>query len=526
MFDPKIERGKKFYSLGGFITKISPHRLTIDDAMITLRIDVDYPYTSRPKSFLSIALRVKSTRGTDYLKNARIIAQMINESQKEVKAYWFFTHYTIPDQRLLNLLGEVRHEVALHVATQPFREWRMLEEKTNRKIKYYTMHGTAGFLNQLLWGRKLSEAQPVIPKEFPLISFHDFKTMSLDRERYLYGYEGALKETETFVHEDIVMSIHPDWLFNQTVRTQRGAYYDVLKTMLDVDNDIEAVRIRKAVSVKIARDFREYHKKINPSPYFLSKLSERGIDVFTFIERRWCCPISKPSLAWVKSQDNIALLEINDYLSWMKLVGKKTRNLIRKAERDGVKLEVLPQNEKLAEGIYRVYNETPIRQGRAFPHYGETMETVSANIYAEKESTFIGAYIGEEMAGFIQILHGDNVAILSNIISMQKYRDQSVNNALLAKAVEVCAFKRERWLMYGRMGNHPSLDKFKVNNGFVKYPVARYFIPLTPKGRFAIKLGLHRELKDSMPDFIKYQLLPLANWVSRTKVRVKFALKN
>ena len=37
--------------------------------------------------------------------------------------------------------------------------------------------------------------------------------------------------------------------------------------------------------------------------------------------------------------------------------------------------------------------------------------------------------------------------------------------------------------MYGRIGNHPSLDSFKDNNGFVKYPITRYYIPLTGKGR-------------------------------------------
>ena len=156
--------------------------------------------------------------------------------------------------------------------------------------------------------------------------------------------------------------------------------------------------------------------------------------------------------------------------------------MVRKAEKDGVVVSVVPQSDKLAEGIWKIYNETPIRQGRAFPHYGESKELVAANMYQEKNSTFIAGYIDDELAGFIQILHGDDIAILSNILSMQKHWDKSVNNALLAKAVEVCAERGEQWLMYGRIGNHPSLDKFKDNNGFVKYPVTRYYIPITGKG--------------------------------------------
>jgi hypothetical protein len=48
--------------------------------------------------------------------------------------------------------------------------------------------------------------------------------------------------------------------------------------------------------------------------------------------------------------------------------------MVRKAEKDGVKVSVIPQSEMLAKGIWEIYNETPIRQGRAFPHYGESLE--------------------------------------------------------------------------------------------------------------------------------------------------------
>ena len=72
--------------------------------MIKLRIDVDYPYPSRLKSFLYTALNIRTSK--DYLKNAKIIARMINESPKEVKAYWFFTPKTVPDRELLDMLDK------------------------------------------------------------------------------------------------------------------------------------------------------------------------------------------------------------------------------------------------------------------------------------------------------------------------------------------------------------------------------------------------------------------------------------
>jgi hypothetical protein len=142
-------------------------------------------------------------------------------------------------------------------------------------------------------------------------------------------------------------------------------------------------------------------------------------------------------------------------------------------------------------------------------------------VLASKDYTFIGSYLEDELAGFIQLVHGDQMTIITQILALQKYSDKAVNNALVAKAIEVCAEKQVKWVMYGRMGNHPSLDKFKESNGFIKYSLTRYYVPLTGKGRIAIKLGLHRELKDALPQSIKDKLFGVYNWASRTKVKLR-----
>jgi len=108
---------------------------------------------------------------------------------------------------------------------------------------------------------------------------------------------------------------------------------------------------------------------------------------------------------------------------------------------------------------------------------------------------------------------------------LQKHLDKAVNNSLVAKAVEVCADNHIQWITYGRMGNHPTLDNFKENNGFVKFDLTRYYIPLTRKGTLAAKLRLHRDLKDMLPQAIKRPLFPVYNWVSRTKMRVRLNLR-
>ena len=493
------------------------------EIIIKLRMDVDYPYPSRLKSFLSTCLKCKI--GKNYLKNSKIIAKMINESPRKVQAHWFFTPFTIPDIELLELLRSDKHEIGLHVANKPYAELERLEKDTGRKLNYYTVHGTARFLARLMWRRKLWEDKATVPKGFPLRSFYEFPTFDLDWACYANPIAQAAKMARDSITRGEVLHVHPEWLFQRGKINRRGPYYVVLKSILGVDKDLETLAIRKKGFARIARDFKEYEKDVVPSGKFIKKLADRKIDVFTFIERKWCYEISKPLGCWVKAKDNIALLQVSSYNEWWNHVGKKTRNMVRKSEKNGMKTKIVEPSEKLAKGIWKIYNETPIRQKRGFTHYGVSLQAVTSSVISAQNCTFIGAFSQKELAGFLQLVHGNKIAVIAQILSLQRYSKKAVNNALIAKAVEVCADKQVEWIMYGRIGNHPSLDKFKKSNGFKKLPLARYYVPITKRGKFVIKLGLHRDLKDSLPQAIKSRLFPFYNWVSRTKMQTKLRFR-
>ena len=488
-----------------------------EEKPVRIRIDVDYPYPSRVRSFIYTALGVPL--GKDYLKNAKIAAGMINRSTRQLKTYWFFTPKTLPDKEMLNLLANAKHEIGLHIANEPCKEMAQLEETSGRKMRYYTIHGTSRLLARIAWKRWKSK-KPEIPPDFPLESFYQFKSFGLD----ILGFRHSTKETVNLANRHIaageVMHFHPIWLFQRGRINQRGPFYDALRTILDVDNEFESVIIRKKFFFRIASDAKEYEKSVNPSGGFLETLAAKGVDLFTFIERKWCCPVTNPPKLWLTAPDNIALLEIKSYGEWLNRIGKKTRNMIRKAEKNGVETRVAEPDNKLAKGIWRTYNESPIRQERRFPHYGTPLQDVQKSVFSANNSTYIGAYFQQEFIGFIQLVHGDNLTIISQILSRQDYWDRAVNNALIAKAVEVCASKAVKWLMYGRMGNHPTLDNFKLNNGCVKYELTRFYVPLSTKGGIAARLGLHRELKDVLPQSVKYAFMPIYNWISRMNARI------
>lgn len=489
--------------------------------MIKIRLDVDYAYPSRNRSFVATAFNTKPSK--DYLKNAKIIAKMINDSPKELRAYWFFTPYTIPDAELLALLTEDKHEVGLHVATDAYKELEKLEKVTGRKIQYYTIHGTQRLIARIIWKRKLSQAKAPIPADFPLIYFYDFPTLNFDYVCYHNPLGKAIELGKTSIEKGEIIHIHPEWLLESGTFNHRGPYYEALRQILEVDKELETLEVRKKGFIKIAKysEQHEYVKDVFPSEEYVNKLANRKIDIFTFIERRWCSPIANPAKNWRIADDNIALLQINNFDQWWQNIGKKTRNMIRKAEKSGVTVQVVETSERLAEGIWKIYNETPFRQGRAFTHYGQSIDSVKTMVSYSSKDTFITAVFNNEIIGFIQLVYGDKIAIISQILSLQQHWDKAVNNILVSKAIEVCADKKGQWVMYGRMGNHPSLDKFKENNCFIKFALTRYYIPLSLKGKIAMTLGLHRNLKDVLPEPIKKRLFGAYNWVSRTKTKLR-----
>jgi hypothetical protein len=470
------------------------------------------------------ALKIRPKK--DYLKNSKIIAKMVNETQQEIMAYWFFTPLTLPDQEMMDLMDPKRHEIALHIAVDPYKELEALETLTSRKLRYYTIHGTERLLGRIIWGRSLGQARVPIPEGFPLQNFWDYPTFGLDKICHDKSTEETLKLTQESVVEGKVLHVHPDWLFRRGKFNRRGPYYEVLRDLLKVDCELEELAVRKKGFTKIGSysEYFEYIKNVDFSEGFFDKLKDRDIDIFTFIERGWCSPLTvTPSDKWLKIEDNIALLQINSFDEWWERIGKKTRNMVRKAEKNGVQTEKTEPSDKLAEGVWQIYNETPIRQERAFPHYGKSLESVKDMIFNTKNCAFIGTYVEDMLAGFIQLVYGDNLVVITQILSFQKHWDKALNNVMLSKVVELCAKDSHKWLMYGRMGkgsNHPSLDKFKENNGFVRYPLNRYYMVLSKKGKLAVKLGFHQQFKDRVPESLKPKVIPVYNFISRTKSKL------
>jgi len=233
--------------------------------------------------------------------------------------------------------------------------------------------------------------------------------------------------------------------------------------------------------------------------------SRERVDLFTFIQR---LPFTAPKYQYPMEWENLAAIPISTFEDWWtKQLGFKARNKAKQAEKKGVVLSEVPFSDELVRGIWAIYNECPIRQGRRFPHFGKNMETVHREEATYLDSSiFIGAYIGDRLIGFIKILIDETgtQAGLLNIVSLIAERDKAPTNALVASAVKACASRGISYLTYSNFSygkkKNDSLSDFKERNAFQRIDVPRYFVPMTPLGHAALRLGLHHRLSEVIPE--------------------------
>jgi hypothetical protein len=229
------------------------------------------------------------------------------------------------------------------------------------------------------------------------------------------------------------------------------------------------------------------------------------IDLFTFIQRLSETPTK---LNYPMEWDNMAALRVSTFDDWMtKQIDFKVRNKVRKATKNGVIVREVPFDDAYVQGIHAIYNESPIRQGKPFWHYGKDLETVyKMNATFMDRSIFIGAYFEGNLIGFVKLVFDENrsQAGLMQIVSMIGHQDKAPTNALIAQSVRSCAERGISYLWYANMSygkkQADGLADFKRHNGFQKIELPRYFVPLTVAGRMALRLGLHHGISDWIPE--------------------------
>ena len=257
---------------------------------------------------------------------------------------------------------------------------------------------------------------------------------------------------------------------------------------------------------RVARLDADKYKFLDDPEPILEALRRSGtrIDLFTFLQE---LPETSPKFSYPMEWDNLAVLPVSTFDEWWnKQIGFKARNKAKQAQKKGVVVREAAFDEDLVRGIWEIYNETPVRQGRRFPHFGKTLDEVRKMSATFPESSiFIGAYLGEKLVGFIKLTTDDNrtQAGIMHIVSRIDQRDKAPTNALVAQAVRSCSDRKISRLVYSNFAygskQTSTLSDFKDRNGFQRIDLPRYYVPLTRVGSVALRWGLHRRFIDLIP---------------------------
>jgi hypothetical protein len=251
----------------------------------------------------------------------------------------------------------------------------------------------------------------------------------------------------------------------------------------------------------------------------LKQLDER-IDLFTFWQRM---PDVKPLYPYHLEWEEIAVLPVTSYEDWFtKQIKSRVRNQLRKAEKEGLVVRETRYDDAFVKGMTRLFNESPVRQGRKFWHYGKSFETVKEQFsrYVHRE-WMLSAEYGNEMIGLMMLGNAGRFALTGQILSSLHHRDKAPNNALIAKAVESCAARGLPYLIY-LFWSDDSLAEFKRRCGFERVRVPRYYVPITWRGELALRAGAHRGVKAMLPPRLKASLKQLrTKWHGREQSAAK-----
>jgi hypothetical protein len=221
-----------------------------------------------------------------------------------------------------------------------------------------------------------------------------------------------------------------------------------------------------------------------------------GADLFSFWQR---VPDVEPRHDYHHEWEDVAVVPA-DHQAWlMTRIKPRIRSQLRKAEKEGLVLRQTSYDEAFVRGMTAIFNETPIRQGRPFWHYGKDVDTVRQQFsrYVHREH-MIGAYYRDELIGFIMLGNAGRYGVTGQIISSVAHRDKATNVSLVGKAVEVAESLGLQYVVYLHW-SEDSLGEFKRRSGFEPVRVPRYFVPVSARGRMALAAGLHRGWRGLVP---------------------------
>lgn len=236
------------------------------------------------------------------------------------------------------------------------------------------------------------------------------------------------RELSRLLSENQIAELNPYISFNSNIEEPRNISREIAKDLLDVHG---TVCLRKSTSAK-------FHTSVD--------------------ELLLYAPLALLSIA-------------SSYEDYLSVVGSKTRNMIRKAERFNYQYQAFNWDEHLDE-IYEINHSKEVRQDE--PMRGWYKEKVQPRNHALEEQPYrqyFGAFLEDKLYAYLHVVRCGDFGFFRHFLGHSEHLPNGIMNGLLSWAVkDYCNNKNVRWLNYGELSSaYSSLHAFKQHNGFKPY---------------------------------------------------------
>jgi hypothetical protein len=211
---------------------------------------------------------------------------------------------------------------------------------------------------------------------------------------------------------------------------------------------------------------------------------------------------------------------------WRKNLDKKARNAVRRAEKSGVRIEIIDPEDYIEE----IYECNKSKKG--VPPCYVDKDCITNEIKNNKNNfgdcfQGIGAFLREKLIGYAYLISVNReLTLLSRLFINYNFRHVSISELLLWSGIEITAKNKMKFLQYGSWSRyHPGLDMLLEHFGFSKsFKTLNIYIPLTRRGKIFLvqKKAVNRIIQSEVLVKLSQSKILRDRWYVFKSLRKKF----
>jgi len=159
--------------------------------------------------------------------------------------------------------------------------------------------------------------------------------------------------------------------------------------------------------------------------------------------------------------------------NYLKSIGAKSRNMIKKAKKNGYCVKMFDFNE-FKDDVYKINISTKIRQGRLMDaSYRAYPQDLLYNSTDGFQNETIGVYKEDNLVAYCELHSYENIVIINRLLGHKMHLPAGIMNLLIYEIFNLTKLNKKDFLIYRSMLNNKknTLASFKKRVGFENYSI-------------------------------------------------------